>query len=229
MGKRNDPRLEVQLPVRIFGTDRAGSTFSQKAITVNISRTGAELAAVQPELAVNEIIGLTYGTNRVHFRVKWVGKPGTPKAGHVGLLNISPEKPLWDIALPSTFADAYKPAQIERRQHPRFRCQNSVEIHARSGASFRGTLADLSLGGFYIDMPLPVEPAAKLRVDMWLGQDKVSAEAEVAHKTANVGVGIRFLQISDRDLDLIRAFLNQLSPLARKPILGASGRSNPSK
>ena len=57
MGKRTDPRLNVELQVRIFGTDATGSTFSQRAITVNISRTGAELAAVQAQLAIDEIIG----------------------------------------------------------------------------------------------------------------------------------------------------------------------------
>jgi len=70
MGKRNEPRKEIQVPVRIFGTDSTGAVFSQKAVTVNISRNGVELAGVEPQLARDEIIGLTYGTNRVHFRVK---------------------------------------------------------------------------------------------------------------------------------------------------------------
>jgi len=81
--------------VRIFGTDSSGKVFSDKAVTVNVSRNGAELSGVHPTLNLDEIIGLSYGANRVHFRVKWVGEPGTAKEGHVGLLNTSPEKPLW--------------------------------------------------------------------------------------------------------------------------------------
>lgn len=216
MGKRKEPRKEVQVPVRIFGTDRDGAVFSQKAFTVNISRSGVELAAVQAQLALDEVIGITCGSNRVHFRVKWVGEPGTPKAGHVGLLNISPEKPLWDFPLPSDSNDAYQAAQVERRHHPRFRCQNSVEIHLHNGASFWGTVADLSLGGCYVEIPIPLEPGTRVKVGIWLEQAKAWAEAEVAHRTPGLGVGIRFREISDQDLDLIRLFLGKLAPFSRK-------------
>ena len=73
MARRREPRKEVQVPVRIFGTDSSGHVFSEKAVTVNVSRQGAELSGVQPQLNLDEIVGLTYGKNRVHFRVKWVG------------------------------------------------------------------------------------------------------------------------------------------------------------
>jgi len=92
MGRRREPRKEIQVPVRIFGTDSSGQVFSAKAVTVNVSQQGIELSGVECRLNLDETIGLTYGKNRVHFRVKWVGRPGTPNAGHVGLLNVSPEK-----------------------------------------------------------------------------------------------------------------------------------------
>src|SRR5208337_5394678 len=116
MGRRSEPRKDARVPVRIFGTDSTGSVFSHKAITVNVSRNGVELAGVQSHLALDEIIGLTYGNNKVHFRVKWVGAPGTAKAGHVGLLNISPEKPLWDFALDPASPDYYEPGSFEHRK-----------------------------------------------------------------------------------------------------------------
>jgi hypothetical protein len=72
MGRRREPRKEMQASVRIFGTDRSGQVFSEKAVTVNISQQGAELSGVQAVLKIDEIIGLSYGKNRVHFRVKWV-------------------------------------------------------------------------------------------------------------------------------------------------------------
>lgn len=219
MGKRIEPRLAVQVPVRIFGTDTSGATFSQKVVTVNISRVGVELAEVQVELAVNETIGLTYTTNRGHFRVKWVGSPGSPKAGHIGLLNVSPEKPLWDFALPTPSADNHQPGAVEKRKHPRFRCQNSVELHIDNGASFWGTVSDLSMGGCYVEMPIPLQPGTKLKVGIWIEQTKVVAEGEVAHRTPGLGIGIRFKEISARDLDVIHLFLGKLAPFARKPLL----------
>lgn len=220
MGKRSELRKEIHVPVRIFGTDSTGSVFSQKAVTVNISRNGVELAGVEAKLAVNEIVGITYGTNRVHFRVKWVGKPNTPKAGRVGMLNVSPGKPLWDFPLETSGKDPYEGGMTERRQHPRYRCQNSIEIRIRNGASFWGTVADLSLGGCYVEMAIPIEVGTKLSVSIWIGQAKAAAEAEVAHFAPGFGVGIRYTKISDANLTIIRQYLNSLAPLARKPLLG---------
>ncbi len=220
MGKRVEPRKEIQVPVRLFGTDSSGAVFSQKAVTVNISRNGVELAGVEAKLAVDEIVGLTYGNNRVHFRVKWIGQPGTPKAARIGMLNVAPGKPLWDFPLDGSAKDLYEGGMTERRRHPRYRCQNSIEIHVVNGASFWGTVADLSLGGCYVEMAIPIKVDTKVSVALWFGQSKVAAEGEVAHFTPGFGVGIRFTNISDVDLATIGKYLDSLAPLARKPLLG---------
>ena len=220
MGKRSEPRKEIQVPVRIFGTDSSGAVFSQKAVTVNISRTGVELAGVEAKLAVDEIVGLTYGANRVHFRVKWIGKANTPKAGRVGMLNVSPGKPIWDFPLESSGKDPYVGGVTERRRYPRYRCQNSIEVHTPGQASFWGTVADLGVGGCYIEMAIPLEIGTKLSIILRFEQAKVRAEAEVAHRTPGFGVGIRFTKISNQDADIIGQYLNTLAPLARKPVLG---------
>jgi len=225
MGKRSEPRKEIQVPVRIFGTDSSGAVFSQKAVTVNISRTGVELAGVEASLAVEEIVGVTYKTNRVHFRVKWVGKPNTPKAGRVGMLNVSPGKSLWDFPLEGSGKDPYEGGISERRKQPRYRCQNSIEIHIQNGASFWGTVSDLSLGGCYVEMAIPIKVGTKVTVSIWIGQAKAAAEAEVAHFTPGFGVGIRFTKISNQDLGIIGQYLNSLAPLARKPLLGNMPRT----
>jgi PilZ domain len=216
MGRRCQLRKQVAVPVRIFGTDSLGRAFSEKALTVNVSRNGAELAEVRPELALDEIIGLTYGKNRVHFRAKWMGRPGTPKAGLVGLLNIAPERPLWDFPLPADSVDDYQLGNTELRLTPRFRCQNSVEVHLDSGASFWGTVADLSLSGCYVEMPIPLEPGTRVKVGIWFGQSKAWAQAQVAHRTPGSGIGLSFLEISESDRDQIRRFLASLSPFAKK-------------
>jgi len=224
MGRRSQPRKQIAVPVRIFGTDSHGQIFSEKAVTVSVSGKGAELAEVRPDLAVDEIIGLTYGNNRVHFRVKWIGRPGTSNAGHVGLLNVAPEKPLWDFPLSPNTADEFQPVNTELRTTPRFRCQNSIEVHVNGGASFWGTVADLSLSGCYVEMPIPLEPGTKLKVGIWLGQTKAWAQAQVAHRTPGLGIGLNFLEISDADRDQIRRFLANLSLFAKKAMRPVGGR-----
>jgi hypothetical protein len=219
MGSRSEPRKQVDVPVRIFGTDAHGQMFSEKVSTVDISRRGAQLVGVHAEVRPEETLGLTYANNRVHFRVKWVGAAGTSRAGRVGLLNTAPEKPLWDFPLPAADAvDVFQPGSLERRKSVRFRCQNSVEVHVEQGASFWGTVADLSVGGCYVEMPLPLQPGTTLRVGIWFGETKAWAQAQVAHRTPGLGVGLRFTEISEQDLSQIRRFLENLAPFAKKPL-----------
>ena len=92
MSRRREPRKELQTSVRVFGTDSSGKAFSENVTTVNISQHGVELSGVSARLNLDDIVGLSYASNRVHFRVKWVGKPGTSAPLNVsdGLLHESP-------------------------------------------------------------------------------------------------------------------------------------------
>jgi PilZ domain len=216
MGRRSQPRKQVEVQVRIFGTDSNAHVFSEKAFTVNISRNGTELGGVQPEVGLDEILGLTYSTNRGHFRVKWIGESGTTNARCLGLLRIAPEKPLWGFPLSPDAVDDYQPTTVERRKNPRYRCQNSVEIHVQEGVSFWGTVADLCIGGCYVEIPIPLELMKKLKVGIWFGQGKAWADARVAHSIPGLGIGLKFTEISQPNLDQIRGFLETVSPLARK-------------
>jgi hypothetical protein len=220
MGRRRESRKELQVPVRIFGTNSDGQVFSEKAVTVNVSQQGTELSGVKPKLNLDEIIGLTYGKNRVHFRVKWVGASGSAKAGHVGLLNISPEKPLWDFPLPPPVLDNHQTRIVEQRKHPRFKCHNSVELLAQGGASFWATIADLSVDGCYVEMAIPLPPGTKVKVGIWIGETKSWADCEVAYSTAGFGIGLKFNRISEADLERVRQFLGTLAPFAKKPTFG---------
>src|SRR5262249_28064203 len=155
----------IRVPVRIFGTDSGGQIFSEKVFTVNVSRGGAELSGVQAQLKMEEIIGLTYGTVKGHFRIKWVGENGTPRSGHVGLLNLSPEKVLWDFPLPAPAIDGSPRDMHDRRKFPRFKCTTSVEIYpSGQNSPIRVRTADLSLGGCFVEMPNPIPKGADLNI-----------------------------------------------------------------
>jgi hypothetical protein len=67
-------------------------------------------------------------------------------------------------------------------------------------------------------MPIPLEPGTKLKVGIWLGQTKAWADAQVTHRTPGLGIGLKFIQISDQDRDQIHRFLQSLAPFARKPL-----------
>jgi len=206
MGKRREARKEVKVPIRIFGTDRRGDIFSEKVFTVNVSQQGVEVNGVQAEPKVDEIVGVTYGVTKVHFRVKWVGKAGTPKAGHLGLLNLSPEKSLWDFALPPPSFDGV--VQKERRNSPRVKCVNSAEVYlAGENAPIRTRTSDLSVGGCFLEMPNPLPERTQVRIALWVEDFKLWTGAEVVSSTPGFGIGVKFTEMTEQDKSQLRHFL----------------------
>jgi hypothetical protein len=210
MGMRREPRKEIKVPVRIFGTDSAGQIFSEKVFTVNISQQGIELCGLKAKPAINEIVGVTYGTTKVHFRVKWIGTPATPSEDHIGLSNISPEKRLWDFPLPAPRADDYRPT-TDRRKHPRLRCTTSVEMHPDGGALIWGKAADLSMGGCFVEMSIPLQQGQKLKIGLWIQEAKLWVNAIVTSSTPGFGIGIKFVDVSDKDTAKLQQHLKVVS------------------
>src|SRR5713226_4326650 len=114
MGQRREPRKEIRLPVRIFGTDDHGRVFSENVFTVDISRGGAKLTGVQSQVKPGEIIGMAHERSKGRFLVKWAGQPHTPQEGQIGLQNASPEKFTWDFPLPDSAIDEFGQQSGER-------------------------------------------------------------------------------------------------------------------
>lgn len=210
MGEDREVRKEIKLAVRIFGTDADGRVFSENVFTSNISRSGVELSGVQARLKVDEIIGLAYGTNKGRFRVRWAGRPDTPEAGNLGLLNMAPDKQLWDIATPKGIERGS--ANAERRAEPRLKCQCSIEIHPDiQSAPIRSHTGDLSMGGCFVEMSLPIAKGTKAKVGIWLDDTKIWAWARVVSCTPGFGIGIRFLEMSPSDQHKLSDFLQAKS------------------
>ena len=208
MGKRREPRKEIRVPVRIFGTDSSGQIFSEKVHTVNVSQQGAELSGVQAQPHLDEIVGLTYGVTKAHFRVKWVGQRGSAKAGHLGLLNLSPEKSLWDFPLPAAEFDSSVRDTKDRRMSPRVKCTNSVEVYpAGVTAPIRTRTADVSLGGCFLEMPNPLPKRTQIKIALWVQEFKLWATGEVVSSTPGFGIGVKFTEMAEQDKNQLKQFL----------------------
>ena len=199
------------MPVRIFGTDSSGQIFSEKVFTENVSRHGAELSGVKALPSVGEVVGLTYGQTKSHFRVMWVGAPGTRKLGHLGLLNLSPEKTIWDFPLPGPTVDGTSRDAHDRRAHPRVKCGNSVEIHMPGQqAPIRARIGDMSLGGCFIEMPMPIPAGTMIQLALWIKDVKLQAKAKVITSTPGYGNGVQFTELSEQDLAQLKTYINSL-------------------
>ncbi len=220
MGSRCEPRKEAVVPVRIFGTDREGKVFSENVSTVDISHHGVKLRGVRASLKLDEIIGLTYGKNKGHFRVKWTGTPGTAAQGTAGLLNLSPEKPLWDFLLPQSGVDAFLARRnTERRRWPRVKCSISAELRLAGGAPvIWGKASDLSQGGCFIEIPIPLSADTRFDIALWLGETKLPLHGQVASVAPGFGNGVRFLNLSAESQEHLRGFIDSIKPLQRESL-----------
>jgi hypothetical protein len=201
----------MRVAVRIFGTDLNGRTFSENVFTSDVSRCGARLEAVPVEVSVGETIGLSYQAKRVRFQVKWVA--GAEGQRVLGVQNVSPEKLLWDFPLPPSAPDNYAPSSgSDRRRHARLKSVNSVELHAESqGAPIWGKVSDLSQGGCFVEMPMPLKKDTRLKIGLWLGQEKLWLEGKVASSRPGFGIGIEFLPAAPGETDKLRDFLSRIA------------------
>jgi hypothetical protein len=213
VGKRREARKMVAVPVRIFGSDRDGKVFSENAITIDVSHSGAKLAGVKACLRLEEIIGLSYGKNRVHFRVKWTGTAGTPSEGTIGLLNLAPEKPLWDFALPQADMDSFLDRNAERRRWPRVKCSISVEIRQAGQAMIWGKASDLSQGGCFVEMAIPLPMGSEFDIAVWLRDAKLPLRGRVVSLAPGFGNGVCFLNTSSAAQEHLRRFLEGMAPV----------------
>jgi hypothetical protein len=211
MGQRREPRKPIEMPVRIFGTDAGGKIFSESVTTVDVSQSGAKVRGVQARVKVEEVIGASQGKNKVHFRVKWTGEPGSPKEGEIGLLNLAPQKPFWDVPLPSTTTDNFSFAGNDRRRSVRVRCSISAELHPVGQPVIWGKVSDLSLGGCFVEMPTPLPLHAKFEIALWLGDSKLRLQSEVASASPGVGMGVRFTSPSAESQELLRRHLQVIA------------------
>jgi hypothetical protein len=214
MGQRQEPRKDVKIPVRIFGTDAYGKAFSANVSTLNVSRSGVCLSGVEVEIKPGETVGLTNGPNKARFTVKWVGGRGTPQQGQMGLLNLSPEKPLWDIVLPTPVVDEYgrQMQASDRRKNPRLKCTVSVELHPDGqSAPIWGKAADLSLGGCFVEMPMPLNAGTKLKLGLWVRDEKLRLSGRVVSSRPGFGIGVQFVEVSPEDVERLKSYLQSIT------------------
>ena len=76
---QTEPRLTVDLPVRVWGMSAEGRPFSQHARAQNISSEGALISGVESELKVGDVIGVQCDEKKTRCTVIWVMNTGPVK------------------------------------------------------------------------------------------------------------------------------------------------------
>jgi hypothetical protein len=110
LSSRRSARVNVSCPVRISGTLARNIPFEQDTQLVTLSKFGAKLKTrlalkVGMPVTVQPLLGQKSGT----FKVVWVGREGTPRAGEVGIEYTEEIAGILGINFPDSPGPAKKP------------------------------------------------------------------------------------------------------------------------
>jgi len=73
MDRRRAARVNVQLPVSVWGVDAFGQAFTSPAMVTNLSANGVVVQGVRRRMRIGETLDVRMGNNKGQFRVIWVG------------------------------------------------------------------------------------------------------------------------------------------------------------
>jgi len=202
-----EPRLKLQLPVRVFGMSQ-GRPFVENTITENVSRNGTCLIGLSRAVRKNEVLVLSHQDRKSRFRVIWSEQQDTPPVFYVGLRALELTQSFWAIDF-SGIRDECGP--VERRIAHRYLCGGAVSIWQPGGKQFvRGTVADLSLTGCYVEAMTPLDVHDRVVLTLNVNGAEVRAAAEVRTSHPGMGMGLKFRDLSKTDRSSLRTLISGL-------------------
>lgn len=81
MDRRLSPRIEVQLPVQVWGMDAHGQPFIHPGLVTNMSTSGLVIKGVMRKIRTGEILDVQMGQVKAQFRVVWALNEGSNEIG----------------------------------------------------------------------------------------------------------------------------------------------------
>jgi hypothetical protein len=98
MDRRKERRLNLELPVRIWGVDKMARPFAEIVRVRNVSNRGAVLIGMRSKLQTGELLDVQLGASRTQFRIAWISL-----SGEAGIQALAFEPPILGIGLPKVF------------------------------------------------------------------------------------------------------------------------------
>ena len=217
-----EPRRKLQVPVRLFGMSKAGRAYVTNAMTENISRSGVYLSGLVSEIRKNEVLILAHEDRKAPFRVVWCRRHDTDTQStfEAGLRAVEPSSNIWTVDFTEVLADECGP--VERRAAKRCICTGGASIYHPGTKKFtRGTVADLSLGGCYVEMMAPLNVNDKVALVLQVHDTEIRATAEVRTSHPGMGMGLKFRDLAEKDRSSLQALISRLehSGPAQEPAL----------
>lgn len=209
------PRATLDLTVRVWGMGSNNQPFFQSAIAQNISATGACIFGIEAELKVGDVIGVQYEGKKARCKVIWVVDAGALKKTQVGVQLVVDQECPWLAALPPDTAkeERTQARHDNRRKFVRHKISYPLELRdERVNTPLRVNATDISGNGCYVETVMPLPVATALRVDLWMGDERISPSAIVRTRDPGVGMGIEFTGLPEEGKKRFQAHLDNLDP-----------------
>lgn len=109
----------------------------------------------------------------------------------------------------------------ERRRHPRYPCDLTVDVQPSGEADiYSGQLADICLGGCYITTVSPLPAGVSVLVHFKSGEQQAALMGRTVTSLPGSGMGIEFTAPADSEgSELLRALLEFLDSSVAKDAL----------
>jgi len=208
------PRATLDLKVKVWGMGSNNQPFFQNAIAQNISATGACIYGIEPELKVGDVIGVQYEGKKARCKVMWVVDAGALKKTQVGVQLVLEQDCPWASALPEMKAEERTVIRNDnRRKFARHKISFPLELRdERVNTPLRVNATDISGNGCYVETVMPLAIGTALRVDLWIGEERVSPSAVVRTRDPGVGMGIEFTGLPEDGKKRFQGHLDKIDP-----------------
>jgi len=101
MYRRKRNRVKMVLGVRASGQASSGLQFDELAHTLDIAIGGVRLGGMNRiQLQPGDVIEIRRQSRKARFKVAWVGAPGSPRDGQIGLQGIDASPNFWGLEVP---------------------------------------------------------------------------------------------------------------------------------
>lgn len=209
------PRATLDLKVRVWGMGANNQPFFQNANAQNISATGACIYGIEPELKVGDVIGVQYEGKKARCKVVWVVDAGALKKTQVGVQLVADQECPWASVIPSEMMSEERTAASHdnRRRYARHRINHPIEMRdERVNTPLRVNATDISGNGCYVETVMPLAVGTALRLEFWMGEERLSPTAIVRTRDPGVGMGIEFTGLPEDSKKRFQAHLDKLDP-----------------
>lgn len=206
-----EPRVPVDLPVRMWGMTADGRPFNQPARAKNISSAGAMIGGVENDLRVGDVIGMQFADKKARCTVVWMHS-GPPRQNRVGVKVLANQECPWKRHLGTQASDAVTRSPFARRFH-RHKISYPMDVRTEYASAPRRLHAtDISGSGCYVETLSPLPVQASVRLDFDMQSEHVSTVAIVRTCDPGVGNGIEFTGLPLQSKQRVQKYLDGIDP-----------------